>query len=347
MDLYINILSFLWAFFVAIFAIPSIIFVAQARHLFDIPNLRTVHQRLVPRLGGLAIFAGFVSSLTIFGDLDSGIKQMLAGAILVFFIGLKDDIIPVSAFKKFFVQVLATGIVMYIGEVKIASLYGILDVYTLSASISYPLTFLVIIGITNAVNLMDGVDGLAGVVILFICFFLGFCFFFWGDSNFQPYSTVCFALMGAIAGFLRFNLHKAVIFMGDTGSLVSGFIIAILAIKFVEMNPFPYTPVLVLAVLLVPIIDTIRVFLLRILMGLSPFSPDRNHLHHRLVDLGINQIFTVVILFFINLAAICLVLFFKDESNNFITILLGIYSITFITIIELLYRRKVGRTDDI
>src|SRR5436190_3713546 len=106
-------LTFIWAFLISVFAIPSIIHVAHIKKILDEPNLRTVHESLTPRLGGLAIFAGFMSALTIFGDLNYGVKELLAGSIIIFFIGLKDDIISVSAFKKFFVQILATGIVMF------------------------------------------------------------------------------------------------------------------------------------------------------------------------------------------------------------------------------------------
>src|SRR5688500_13119910 len=113
MDSILLFLSFLWSFLITVFAIPSIIHVAHRKKLLDEPNQRTMHQSLTPRLGGLAIFAGFMSALTIFGDLNDSIQHLLAGCIIIFFIGLKDDIVSVSAFKKFFVQVLATGIIMF------------------------------------------------------------------------------------------------------------------------------------------------------------------------------------------------------------------------------------------
>ena len=123
-----EILSFSWAFFVSVFAIPSIIYVSHLKNLLDTPDKRKVHDALTPRLGGLAIFGGFVSSLMIFGTLDSGIQYLVAGCIIIFFIGLKDDMVDVSAFKKFFVQMLATGIIMSIGKVRIGSFQGILGV---------------------------------------------------------------------------------------------------------------------------------------------------------------------------------------------------------------------------
>ena len=145
-----EILSFSWAFFVSVFAIPSIIYVAHLKNLLDKPDGRKTHDALTPRLGGLAIFGGFVSSIMIFGELNEGIQYLIAGCIILFFIGLKDDMVTVSAFKKFFVQMLATGIVMLIGKVRITGFQGIFGIHDLPLEYSYVLTFIVIIGITNA-----------------------------------------------------------------------------------------------------------------------------------------------------------------------------------------------------
>ena len=120
------VLSFVWAFVVAVFAIPSIIYVAHLKNLLDEPNFRAVHTNLTPRLGGMAIFAGFMSAVTIFGEVTPQIQRLLASTLILFFIGLKDDISSVSAFKKFFVQILATGIVMFLGDVKINDFQGFL-----------------------------------------------------------------------------------------------------------------------------------------------------------------------------------------------------------------------------
>lgn len=169
------ILTFVWSFFVSVFSIPSIIFVAHIKKLLDEPNARTVHDELTPRLGGLAIFAGFMSAITIFGQISFGIQQLLAGCMILFFIGVKDDIVSVSAFKKFFVQVLATGIILFIGDIRITSFQGFLGIYELDLGFSYAFSFLVIIGLTNSINLLDGIDGLAGSIVVFICVVLGIC----------------------------------------------------------------------------------------------------------------------------------------------------------------------------
>lgn len=344
MSFYHNLLSLLWAFLIVVFAIPSIINVAHNKKLLDQPNRRTLHAELTPRLGGLAIFAGFLSALTIFGDLSHGVRETVAGSIILFFIGLKDDIVSVSAFKKFFVQVLSAGIVMFLADIRISSLYGVFGIYDLTPGISYMLTFIIIIGITNAVNLIDGVDGLAGSIVSLICVFFGLSFFVFGGPEFKTYSTVAFALLGSMIGFLRYNFGRAIIFMGDTGSLLAGFIIAVLGIKFVEMNTYSYSPALALAVLYIPILDTLRVFVLRILAGISPFTPDKNHLHHRFVDLGFNHKWTVFILLLINGLAIALVLVFKGLANNNLVLILIFYSLFVVAGIEILYRRRISNS---
>lgn len=343
MSVYYNILAFLWALFISVFSIPPIINAAHQKRLLDIPNSRTVHEQLTPRLGGLAIFAGFISSLTLFGKIDLGIKELIAGSIIMFFIGLKDDIISVSAFKKFFVQVLAAGVVMFIGKVRITSFYGLFDIYEISDGISYMVTFICLIGITNAINLTDGLDGLAGSVLTLICLFFGLGFFLLGNKVYSAYSTVAFALLGSIVGFLRYNFRNAIIFMGDTGSLISGFIVAVLAIKFIEMDAIANNPVFTISILFLPIVDTLRVFTLRVFNGKSPFSPDKNHLHHRLVDLGLNQVLTLTTLLLLNLVAVLLVFYFRNLSINNVFLLLVGYAFLVVSFIELFYRWKSAK----
>lgn len=306
------ILCMLWSFLVAIFAVPSIIDVARRKKLFDKPNHRTIHELLTPRLGGLAIFAGFMSAVTIFGEITPGVQQLLAGCLILFFIGVKDDIITVSVFKKFFVQLLAAGIVMFIGDVKITNFQGFMNVYALDQGISYGFTFLVIIGITNAINLIDGLDGLAGSLVLLISFTFGIFFF----SHNISYAFVAFSLAGAVLGFLRYNFHNARIFMGDTGSLICGFIIAIMAIEFVELKLVSSSPALAVGILIIPVFDTIRVFSIRILNGRSPFHPDKNHIHHWLLSLNFSQMKVVLILIGFNLLTILVMINYDHLGNT-------------------------------
>ena len=335
-----SILGFAWAFLISVFAIPSIINVAHLKQLLDEPNLRTVHMSLTPRLGGIAIFAGFTSALTIFGYFDKEIQQIIAGCIVLFFVGIKDDIVSVSPFKKFFVQVLATGIVIFIGDIRITSFQGFLGFYELPMGLSYAFTALVIIGITNAINLIDGLDGLAGSLTVLVCSVFGFYFYFSGVSGSSSYVDIAFCLVGGVVGFLKYNIRKAIIFMGDTGSLVCGFIISILAIKFIEFKIVSAAPATAVAIMIIPIVDTLRVFSIRILAGRSPFSPDKNHIHHILKGTGLSSIKIVLVILIVNSIFIGLALSFNATSNNFImTITVGLALICSI-ILEILKRNK-------
>jgi len=314
-------LTFFWALMVSLFAMPSIISMAHAKGLLDEPNQRTMHTCLTPRLGGLGIFAGFFSAITIFGDFsteDKGIQMLLASIVVLFFVGLKDDITPVSVFKKFFMQVLATAIVVFFGDVRIDNFYGFLGVYGIDYGTSYALTFLVIIGLTNSINLIDGLDGLAGSLIVFISLCFGMCFFL----NDSPYVFVSVGLAGALLGFLKYNVNKATIFMGDTGSLVSGFVLSVLAIKAVNLEYADVNmPAMTLAILIIPVVDTLRVFIIRTLDGKSPFIPDRRHLHHLLSEFGFGPNTVILILLIVNVMFVLSIYFLSSAYS--IDVLVG------------------------
>jgi UDP-N-acetylmuramyl pentapeptide phosphotransferase/UDP-N-acetylglucosamine-1-phosphate transferase len=326
-------LSSLWAFLVSMFAVPSIIYIAHLKNMLDTPNVRTVHESLTPRLGGVAVFAGFMSALTIFADLSHGIQQLLAGCIVLFFVGLKDDLVTISVAKKFVGQLLATGIVMIMADVRITSFQGILGIQELPVGISYAFTFLVIVGITNAINLIDGLDGLAGTIVLIIVSTFGYYFYEYGGPNFQNYVFVSVCVIGGMLGFLRYNFHKASIFMGDTGSLLCGFIVSILTIQFIEMGlkvgqPFASSaPSVAVGILFVPLFDTLRVFIVRMMAGRSPFSPDKNHVHHRILAMGFQQISTVILLGALNLVVILFVINFAYLGNTLLIVGLVVFSV--------------------
>lgn len=313
---YNTILAFTWSFVVALFATPSIIQLAYKKKILDEPNHRTVHIKLTPRLGGLAIFAGLLSSVTIFGDFSDGyaLQYVLASTTLMFFIGLKDDILPVSAFKKFFVQLLAAGIVIIIGDLRITNLHGLAGIYELNLQTSYLISLVTIVGLTNAINLIDGLDGLAGVLIIIIC--SAFTFFFLKTGSSSAIISVC--LTGGVLGFLRYNIVKAKIFMGDTGSLISGFLISILVIQFIEYSDLDNSPALALSIVAIPVFDTLRVMTIRVLNGISPFAPDKNHLHHILLGFGLTPVKVLAVLGVANVSLIVFVNHFLDLEINFL-----------------------------
>ncbi len=309
-------LAFSWAFLVAIFAVPSITRIAHQKNMLDQPNGRTVHISLTPRLGGVAVYAGFLSALTIFAPLQNGLQELLAGCTVLFFIGLKDDLVGVSAFKKFVSQLLATGIVMFMANVRITSFHGIFGIYELPIGLSYAFTFVVIVGVTNAINLIDGLDGLAGSLTVIMTSIFGVYFYRYGGSAYGNYTFVALCLIGGMTGFLRYNFHRATIFMGDTGSLVCGFIVSVLAIQFIELHPVGHaSPSVALGILFVPLFDTLRVSVIRVLNGHSPFVSEKNHIHHRILAMGFKQISTVLILGALSLTVSLFVVVFFDLGN--------------------------------
>ena len=333
------VLAFIWAFVIAVFAIPSIIYVAHLKNLLDEPNFRAVHTNLTPRLGGMAIFAGFMSAVTIFGKVTPEIQRVLASTLILFFIGLKDDISPVSAFKKFFVQILATGIVLFLGGIKINDFQGFLGLNAIDDRFAYAFTFLVIVGLINAFNLIDGLDGLAGTLILINSAAFGYFFYYFGGMDYAPYTLLAFCLMGGILGFLRYNLRKAIIFMGDTGSLVCGMLVSVMAIKFVQMKAVESAPSIAVAVLIIPVFDTARVFAIRIFNGKSPFSPDKNHVHHILIRSGLNQLQTVLLLSGLNIATILVTIAMASLGDNFLMAFFALYFIVFMLVMQILSRQ--------
>ncbi|HTF29523.1 MAG TPA: MraY family glycosyltransferase, partial [Flavitalea sp.] len=214
-------------------------------------------------------------------------------AFVIFFLGVKDDILIISPIKKFIGQVLATFLIIYKGGVQIKSMHGFLGIYELPDMFSLLLTYFTIIVIINSFNLIDGIDGLAGSLGLMASTIFGFYFL---KIDLYSYSILAFATAGSVAAFLIFNFQPAKIFMGDTGSMLIGLINAILVVKFINVAdigetsfPIEAAPAIGFSILMVPLLDTLRVFAIRIVNRRSPFSPDRNHVHHLLLDKGLSH----------------------------------------------------------
>ena len=226
------------AFLITYSAIPIIIRVAEAKHLFDVPDDdRKLHKTPIPSLGGIGIFAGFILGFLIAVPAGAIEVQYFAAAFLViFFLGLKDDIVVLTPLKKFLGQLLAAFIIVYKGGILIDGMFGFMGFEKMPFILSLAFTYLTIIVITNSFNLIDGVDGLAGSLGLFTSAAFGI-YFFMADQPF--YAMMSFAMTGSLAGFLIFNSSPAKIFMGDTGSLLLGIINSILVIKFIQVATVP------------------------------------------------------------------------------------------------------------
>lgn len=282
------------SFLITFFAIPVIIQVAREKKMFDEPDERKVHKMVIPTLGGLGIFAGFILATLLNVPLNNPeFQYFVASAIVIFFLGIKDDILVLSPAKKFIGQLVAAGIVIQLGGVQITSMHGFLGINELPPMVSVLFTMFTVVVITNSFNLIDGVDGLAGSLGLLTTIIFGSYFLYVGQLM---YAVMAFALAGSLIGFLVYNFSPARIFMGDTGSLLIGLFNSILVIKFINIagSPgsklsFEAAPAIGFSILIVPLFDTLRVFSLRISEKRSPFSPDRNHVHHFLLDLGFSH----------------------------------------------------------
>lgn len=279
------------------FAIPSIIRVAGIKHLFDEPDERKHHKEKVPTLGGMAIFAGLLFSVTFWTDQVQivELQYIICSLLVLFFIGIKDDLVNLQATKKLFCQILAAVILVHYAEVKLTTFYGMFGIRDLPLWFSYLFSVFTCVVITNSFNLIDGIDGLAGSLGIVGAVTFGMWYYFLGMTQ---YTILCSALAGSLLAFLWFNKTPSKIFMGDTGSMIVGFIMALLAMKFIESvrvlpKTHPYkilsVPVFTLTVLIVPLFDTLRVFMVRTMNGKSPFHPDRNHIHHLLLDVGMTH----------------------------------------------------------
>ncbi len=283
------------SFIITFLAIPVVLQIAEKKKLYDIPDERKVHTRLVASLGGVGIFGGFIlaSLLSIQGQFNYEFQYFFAAAIVIFFLGLKDDLMILSATKKFIGQIIAASILIHLGGIRLDSMYGLFGVEQVSEGFGLALSYLTIIVVINSFNLIDGVDGLAASLGILSMLVFGSYFF---AVNMHAYALLSFSMAGSLVAFMIFNHHPAKIFMGDSGSLMIGLVNAILVIKFINVAHEPSVAIPITAsvaigfsILIVPLLDTLRVFSIRILNGTSPFTPDRNHVHHLLLDRGLGH----------------------------------------------------------
>ncbi len=282
--------SFAW------FALPTLIKISTDGNFFDKPDhIRKVHTTDKPNIGGIAIFLSFLFGCILFlkATAIEYSNFLLGASMIIFSMGVRDDFMGLNAYKKMILQVLAASLVVVFAEVRITSFYGLFGVFELSYWVSIPFSVFVIIVITNAFNLIDGIDALAASIGIVITLAFGVLFF---DMQQLGWARIAIALCGALLGFLPYNKEPSKIFMGDTGAYIIGFIIAILTIQFIELNKFdnflnpePFiksSPAVGIGFLFVPLFDTLRAFILRISQGKSPLFADRQHIHHFLLDRG-------------------------------------------------------------
>lgn len=331
------------------YTIPVILRVSRLKNLYDDPDERKAGASTVPLLGGIAIFMSFVLSVILFSENSNfaELKYILASAIILFFIGIKDDILVISPTKKFLAQLLAALILILLADIRITHLHGFLTIREINFVSSILLTLVLMVGIINAMNLIDGIDGLASGIGIVSSLAFG-TWFYW-TGHFQ-YALMAVVLAGGLGVFFYYNVfsktHK--IFMGDTGSLLIGLIISIFVIQFNEFNvyvkeyyAFNAAPAIALAILIVPVFDTLRVVVIRMKRGKCPFSPDKNHIHHQLLELGYTHFQVTLRILAANLFFIGLTLLIREMG--YLAILMVNLSVAFfLTLIldRLVYLRK-------
>ena len=354
----ILILVFITAFSVVLYSTPALIKVAVLKRLIDLPSEdRKVHKRAVPTIGGIIIYAATLFSFSLWYNIDDlheydqiyesvkEFKILVATSLVLFFVGVKDDIIGTSPVKKLFANILVGLILVLMGDIRITCLHGIFGVEEIPQWGSIFLSLFTYIVVVNAMNLIDGIDGLAAGVGFIASSVFGIWFIF---ANEYTLASLSFSLSGALLGFLIFNFSPAKIFMGDSGSLIIGMFICVLSIKLIE---YPVTRVddfwvhisnsiFVIATLSYPLTDTLRIFILRAAKGQSPFAADRNHLHHRLLDCGFSHVKTVIIIYVFSLltVAVSLLSYYLNPSLSLFAVL-GCSAI-FILMVHLCYKSE-------
>jgi len=347
--IYINVIgAFFTALIITLISIPKIIRISFKKGLMDVPGERSSHTNKVPTLGGVALYFGIVVSTSIFAeDLGVNFSFFLSAITILFFVGLMDDLLVVAPDKKLYAQLISTTLIIFGSGIMINSLYGLFGIYELNYFVGVLLTYFVFIALINAYNLIDGLDGLASGIGIVIS--LSFIFIFYRIYDYSI-GILAISVVAVLLGFLKYNLSKQFrIFMGDTGSMVIGFILTFMAIRFLYIAGQPNyniqtAPVLLLFIFCIPVIDTISVFVIRLLNKKNPMHPDKNHLHHNFIKLGLTHVQTSILLVIINVLFIVIGFLLRGLEINILFLIFLTLSISFVTILRLLTIRITNQT---
>ena len=338
-------LFFAGTFLLTYILIPIIIDVAKFNNFVDNPNGRSSHKNSTPTLGGVAFFVALIIAFFFLNNWNTSnlTIHIIPGLTILFLTGLKDDLVVLSPASKLSAQIIAIVFLLSNGLMRISGFNGFLGIEEVPFYIMHPISMFIILTIINAFNLIDGIDGLASIIGSVISFVYAAIFYYLGLYYFSLLSVVSLAMLLA---FLRFNLsHKKKIFMGDTGSLITGFIISIFTIRFLALSPdkletLPFhldnVPFIAMAVLIVPLFDLTRVFTIRIFNKKNPFKPDRKHTHHVLIDLGLSHRKTSLLMGVFNILFIGVFFILGTNFNNLVLFIF--FLSTVLIILYILYR---------
>ena len=306
-----------------ILVMPFIINLACRINALDLPNSRKIHCEPVPRIGGVAMTLGAFLPILLWAPSNSFVNSLLFGSGIMVIFGIIDDIRNISFKVKFAGQIIAALIVVVYGGLNINHI-GIFwpNGLFLPAWVSIPLTIVIIVTVTNAINFSDGLDGLAGglTLITFLCL----CYLS-HLSNLQGYKIISVAMVGAVVGFLRFNTHPAIVFMGDSGSQLLGFVAISISLALTKTSGHP-SLFLVPLLIGIPLVDALFVIVQRIFEGRSPFLADKCHLHHKLIKLGLYHSESVLIIYLLHSILVCMAFIFRYKSAWFLSALYISYS---------------------
>jgi len=328
-------------FLVSLILVPIAKKVANHVGAVDMPNARKIHKKAMPRMGGLAIFGGFLIGYILYGDITTQMLSVLIGSFIIFLLGIFDDIKPIPAKYKFLVQIIAAIIVVVYGQIYFTELTFLGLKIEFSLLISYVLSVFFIVAISNAINLIDGMDGLASGI---------------SSIYFATIATIAIVLnrlggldivlslimLGATLGFLAWNFPPAKIFMGDSGSLFLGFMISVIALLGFKVTTLT-SLVIPITILAIPIFDTLLAILRRVLKGESIGSPDKEHFHHQLLKLKFSTKTSLIIIYSVNIMFSAISIFYVLGDNKEAMVLYLILMLFLLFIIlktDILYEHK-------
>ena len=348
-------ITFFGALILSLLEVPLIVKIGRRLNLVDHPNERSSALESVPTLGGIAIFVSFIcASITgIYGYEFPEFKYIIPVLLLIFIVGLTDDLVNLAPYKKIAAQIVGATILIIFADIRFTNLHGILGIREIGVVPGFFITCLTYLVIINAFNLMDGIDGLAAGITMLIALVFGGWFYLSGHLT---YAIISVALVGSVAGFFYYNVFGVnnKIFMGDTGSLLIGTIISILVIRFNEFNidhSLPYTvhaaPAISLGILSYPLMDMIRVVFIRLNHSRPPFRADKNHFHHRLLTLGLSHRQAAFSIIGFNIVFIFAVFYLNQKG--IVTIISYVVALCIVLVLIPAYfirKRKLIRSDD-
>ena len=339
--------SIIGSFILVTFLIPKISWIVRSRNLIDRPDQRSSHTTSIPTMAGISFFFTLIFMLILIKDWDiNAIGINLIAAIgLMFAIGLKDDLVVSTPRAKIGGEILAIFFILFCNCLEVSSLAGFLGIQNIHVLVSYALIILMMLTIINSYNMIDGIDGLASIIGIAIFTLYGFIFYI-TDQNF--YFLLCLCLIGILGAYLRYNLSKSKkVFMGDTGSLIIGFCIGFMSLKFLSMDAsilraHSFSPenslIVIAAIFFIPLFDTLRVIGVRLLNKKSPFYPDNNHIHHILINSGLTHFKASLFLGFLNVALAISFIQLSRLFNSFVMI--GFYIISFTLLLGIFHQLK-------